>query len=170
MVEVEIVFGAGKGDVEEAAFFVEAFGGCESHVGGDGTVGHVEDMDRVELETFCRVDRAEDEAIFLVAVVDRALLNRGGGIEGEVGEELGAVGVGFGHVFELLQVEEADRRVVVAAFDEWGVELPDESDLLAGAGLTVDLERKKEACELGPEFASGCGGFEVVPGAGKSIA
>jgi hypothetical protein len=52
-----------EGDVEEASFFFEAFGGCECHVGGEVAVAGGDDVDAVPFEAFGGVDGGEGEVV-----------------------------------------------------------------------------------------------------------
>ena len=59
----ECVAGAGEGDVEEAASFLEPFGAGAGRVGGEVAVAGADHVHGVPFESFGGVDGAEDQVV-----------------------------------------------------------------------------------------------------------
>ena len=102
--QVQVVLGAGHGDVEQAAFFFELRAGAGAEIGGHAAIDHIEHVDRLPFLPLGGMDRRQDQ-IVLVEQRHAGLVAGGvGRIEREFGEEAFARRIAAGNLFELDQV------------------------------------------------------------------
>ena len=123
----ELVAGAGHGDVEETALLLDLVAGAGRHVARDAAVDAVEDEHRVPLLALGRVDGGEDQVVLVEVRRAGLVAGRVRRVEGEVGEEALAGGIGLGDALELDEVGGAHRGIVMEPFE---VRLVPEADTL----------------------------------------
>jgi hypothetical protein len=63
--QMKAVLGAGHGDIEQATFFFDLGRGAGTEIGWHAAVDDIEQTDRFPLLAFGRVDRGQNEVVFV---------------------------------------------------------------------------------------------------------
>jgi hypothetical protein len=85
--QVELVLGAGHGDVEQAALLLDLLGRAGCHLRGDAAVDDVEDVDGRPLLALGGMDGGEDQIVLVEQGCSGLVAGGVRRIEREVGEE-----------------------------------------------------------------------------------
>jgi hypothetical protein len=63
--EIEFILGARHRDVKQAAFFLDLFARAGGHIGRNAAIDDIEDKDRLPFLPFRRMDRRQDQIVFV---------------------------------------------------------------------------------------------------------
>src|SRR5580704_12354423 len=102
--QMKMLLGAGHGDIEQAALFVDLRRIAGGHVGGDAAIDEVQHVDRIPFLPFGRMDRRQDQIILVEPGPAGFGARRIGRVERHFGEEAFAVWVTHGDLLELVEI------------------------------------------------------------------
>ncbi|MNJ64919.1 hypothetical protein D3C77_609040 [compost metagenome] len=111
--QLQAFLGARHGHVQQAALFLDFFGGAGAHVGRDAAIDHIQHIDRLPFLALGRVDGGQDHVV-LVARGRTGLVAGGvGRVQCELGQEAFARRVARRQPHQLIQVGLAHAGVVI---------------------------------------------------------
>src|SRR5579863_1411842 len=115
--DIEMVARPRHGDVKEPPFLFDLRARSGRQIGWHAAVDGIQDMDRLPLLPFRRMDGGEDEIILIEQWRPGAVAGRLGRIERELGEEALPARIGCGDLHELMQIRLPQAGVLVDAIE-----------------------------------------------------
>ena len=155
--QMQMVAGAGHGDIEQAALLLDLGAGPGREVGRDAAVHHIEQKNRFPFLSLGGMDGRKDQ-IILVEQGNAGLGAGGvGRIERQFGQKSLARGIGRGDLFELDEIDLAGGEILVQAFEMRLVPKPRAGDFRRPAGAAGDV------AQGGDESRPVLAGFRAAP-------